>query len=151
MWKKIVNTALLCGSLDITAACMHAYLARGIKPGFILQYIASGVFGEAAYTGHTSMMLWGLFFHFIIAFACTAIFFIAYPRWGWLHHTGSWLNALMIALVAWIVTTRLIIPLSNIASAPFNLLNALLAIGILWVCIGLPIAVSARHYFKNCN
>lgn len=51
MWKPIFKTTLLAGSLDITAACVNAYISNKIMPGRVLQYIASGIFGKDAYAG----------------------------------------------------------------------------------------------------
>lgn len=150
MWKQILKTTLLAGSLDIVAACLQSYLLRGTAPATVLKYIASGIWGKAAFSGSTPMALAGLLFHFIIAFACTALFFIIYPKLKWLHRSIA-LNSFLIALAAWVATTRIIIPLSSITAGPFNVKNAAMALGILFICIGLPIAVAAAGYYKKSN
>jgi hypothetical protein len=148
MWKQIFKTTLVAGTMDITGACIHAYIAAKLMPAFILRYVASGFFGNAAFTGSTIMMFWGLFFHFIIAFACTACFFLLYPHLKWLH--GKWLlNTFLIAIVAWAVTNLLIKPMSNVSPSVFNLSKALIACMVLVVCIGLPIARSAHNFYRN--
>jgi hypothetical protein len=148
MWKQILKTGFIAGLLDITAACLQAYLLRGTTPPTILQYIASGVWGKAAFNGSAAMMAAGLFFHFTIAFACTIAFFWLYPQLKGLQKSRV-ANSFLIAIVAWVVTTRLLIPLSKISPAPFNLKNAAMAIAILFVCIGLPIAFSAARFYKK--
>ncbi|NJN34942.1 MAG: hypothetical protein HC817_12500 [Saprospiraceae bacterium] len=75
MLKIILKTALIAGSLDITAACLQAYLKTGATPDRILAYIASGVFGKKAFSGGFPMQIAGLLFHFIIALACAACYF----------------------------------------------------------------------------
>jgi uncharacterized membrane protein YagU involved in acid resistance len=148
MWKQILKTTFIAGSLDIIAACTQAWLVKGTTPQIVLKYIASAVFGKDAFAGGTGMILSGLLFHFMIAFACTLVYFMLYPKIKLLH-INIFLSSLFIALIAWIVTTRLIIPLSKIKPAPFNLTKALTAIAILYVCIGLPVSVFAKRYFSK--
>lgn len=148
MMKAIFLTALLAGSLDILAAFLQGYISNGISPGIILQYIASGVMGGAAYTAGGWIMALGLLFHFMIAFACTAVFFWIYPGLSFLKKSIV-LNAVLIGLSAWVVTTRLIIPLSRIRQRPFDLSGALIAMAILVVCIGLPVAYFAKRYYAG--
>ena len=147
-WKSILSTTLLAGTLDITAACTNAWLSSKTTPDVVLKYIASGVFGKPAFSGGYGMMAWGLFFHFIIAFACTACFFWAYPKWRFLQKSIL-LNAVLIGVAAWLVTTRAVIPLSQITPTPFNLSKAFVAVAILVVCIGLPVAAAAKRDFPR--
>ncbi len=77
--STIVQAGLLAGTLDISAACIHAYLLRGTTPVQVLRYVASGVWGTDAFQGGTGIALQGLLFHFIIAFGWTVLFFLAYP------------------------------------------------------------------------
>jgi hypothetical protein len=144
--KSILATTLFAGILDIIAACLHAYLSKGISPDRVLAYIASGVFGKAAYSGGFGMMAWGLFFHFTIVLFCAAIYFLLYPRLSMLPPNIA-LRAVLIAVVAWLVTTQVVIRLSRIPPPPFHWANALIAIGILVLCIGLPIAYSAKRFY----
>lgn len=150
MVQTIIKTALLAGSLDITAACLQAYLRAGMMPTKLLQYVASGVFGKAAFVGGDSMVVWGLFFHFIIAFSCTIAFFFLYPKINFLKN--NWLiNSFLIAVIAWAVTNWMIIPMSQIPNRTFDFVTALIAILILFVCVGMPIAYNAQRFFANNN
>jgi hypothetical protein len=149
MWKSIAKTTLIAGMMDITAACTNAYLYAKVMPDRLLKYVASGVFGKEAFAGGLYMMAWGLLFHFIIAFACTACYFWIYPKWQWLHNNHIGVNSLLIGIVAWVVTNLGIVPLSHVNPAPFQWDRALLAAAILVVCIGLPIAYHARQFFQK--
>jgi uncharacterized membrane protein YagU involved in acid resistance len=146
-WKSIFITALIAGTLDITAACINAYHSAKIPPDIILKYIASGAFGNAAFSGGVGMMMYGILFHFIIAFACTVTFFLLYPKLSFLKHS-IFLNAVLIGIIAWFVTTIIIIPLSKIPPNPIKFSQALIAILILIICIGLPVAYAAKKYFS---
>jgi hypothetical protein len=112
-----------------------------------LRFVASGVFGARAFTGNRFMLLWGMIFHFIIAFACTACFFLAYSTWKFFV-SNPWANSIIVGVTAWIVTELAIVPASNAPRTPFTLLRVIVSLCILIVCIGLPIAWQAHHYFK---
>lgn len=146
MWRQIFGTTLLAGTMDIVAACTQAYIQNSVSPHTVLKYVASGLFGEQAYQGGFAMALAGLLLHFTIAFACVAIFFALYPKFKVLHHKIA-LNALIIAIVAWSVTQLAIVPLSKIGPSAVGIKKMLAAMGILFLCIGLPIAYSAKRYY----
>lgn len=137
---------LLAGILDITAACIQAYVTRQTTPDVVLQYIASGLLGKVAFSGGVGVLLLGLLIHFIIVSACAIVFFLAYPAISFLK-VSLFLNAFLIAIIAWTVTTRIIIPLSKIKPAPFDLSRVLIAVAILYVCVGMPIAVMTKRYY----
>jgi hypothetical protein len=147
MKKEILKVTAIAGSLDILAAFCQGYLTSKISPSFILQYIASGVFGKSAFEGGLGIQFMGLLFHFIIAFACVTSYYLVYPKIKYLKI--NWLlNAFIISVVAWTVTNLLIIPLSQIAVTPFNFSKSLIAITILFFCIGLPISFFAKKFYK---
>ena len=146
--KHILMTTLIAGTMDISAAFIQSYVLRDVMPSTVLRYIASGIFGTNAYSGGAGIMIFGLLVHFLIVFSCTVCFFWLYPKWQFLKKS-VFLNGVLIALTAWVVTAQIIVPLSKIQRGGFNLTNALIAIAILIVCIGLPIAYGAKHYFGS--
>ncbi len=142
-WKPVILTTLIAGTLDLSAASIQAWFAAGISPRQLLIYIASGVWGKEAYTAGDKMLFFGTFFHFMIVFACVFCFFWIYPKWAFLQYSIL-LNALLIGLTAWLITTQIIIRLSSIPTQAPDWPNALLAIAILVVCIGLPTSFAAK-------
>jgi hypothetical protein len=146
MWKQIFKTTLVVGILDIIAAFLQAYLTNKVSPDIVLKYIASGVFGDEAFDGGFNMLLAGLLFHFTIAFACAIIFFLLYPKLKFLHHKIAF-NSFLIAVAAWVITTQIIMQLSKVSPPTFTLAKVLTAIVILFVCVGFPIAYSAKKFF----
>jgi uncharacterized membrane protein YagU involved in acid resistance len=146
MIKQVLKATLLAGTLDICAAFIQAYSTHKIPPLTILKYIAGGVFGKEAFTGGYHMAAFGLLFHFIIAFACALIFFLLYPKLKFLKYSVV-LNSVLIALVAWAVTNFIIMPLSKLPKGNFDLSRAAIAVAILFVCIGLPLALMAKRYY----
>lgn len=148
MRKSVLITTLMAGTLDIVAACINAYLVSGVTPAQVLSYIASGLFGKTAYSGGPEILLAGLVFHYLIAFACTTCFYWIYPHWKVLHNSLI-LNAFLICVVTWLVTTQIVVRFSYIGAQPIVIGKALVAITILFVCIGLPIAWRVKVYFKS--
>jgi hypothetical protein len=145
--KIIILTGLLAGSLDILAACIDYYIKTGRGPEGVLRFIASGVFGNKAFTG-TSIMIWlGLLFHFIIAFGLTIFLFIVYPKIKLLR-LNIILTALIFGIVSWLITNLIIVPLSN-TSIPFKLPNALKAALILVITIGIPLSIIFKSFYKK--
>lgn len=148
MKKEILQATLVAGTLDIIAAFGQAYVLRRTPPDIILRYIASGLFGKIAFSGSYIYPLMGLIFHFIIVLACTAVYFRLYPKIRFLQKNII-LSALLIALTAWVITTQVVVRLSKIGAGPVELHSALIAIAILFVCIGLPVSVFAKQYFNR--
>lgn len=148
MFRQILKATFIAGTLDICAAFIQAYITYKILPVKVLKYIAGGVFGKDAFTGGYGMAAFGLFFHFIIAFACALVFFVLYPKLKFLKYSII-LNSLLIALVAWAVTNLIILPLSNLPGGNFDLSKAAVASAILFVCIGLPVAAMAKRYYSR--
>jgi hypothetical protein len=103
MWKAIFTTTVIAGTLDTSAASLSAYLRSGTTPDRVLRFVASGVFGQQALTGSNLMLVWGMIFHYTIALACTTCFFLAYAKWK-LFVSNPRINAVMVGIVAWIVT-----------------------------------------------
>ena len=77
-------TGLLAGLLDAVAAVL-LFLARGNKdPRILFRYIASAVYGKAAFAEGNSMVFMGLLFHFLIAMSWVAIYFFLHAHFSWL-------------------------------------------------------------------
>ncbi|MGC4128850.1 MAG: hypothetical protein QM564_04665 [Bergeyella sp.] len=148
MWKNIFKTTLIAGALDILAAFVQAYISKGLMPKVILQFIASGIFGEAAYSGDFGYILFGLLVHFFIAFAITSVFFFIYPKISFFQKNILF-NALLIAVSAWFITQRIVIPMSRIGTSDFDWGKAILAIAILFFCIGIPVSYFTKKFYNK--
>ncbi|CAN5844328.1 hypothetical protein BH11BAC4_BH11BAC4_09270 [soil metagenome] len=148
MKKAIFTAALIAGTLDILAAFIQSYLMADVMPSTVLKYIASGVFGKPAFSAGAEMIILGLLFHFIIAFACTFSYFLFYPKLNFLKQ--HWLfGSILIAIIAWAIPNWIIIPMSHISKYSFQFSKAFIAITILFFCVGIPIAYSAHKFYTN--
>ena len=150
MKKEILKVTAIAGTLDIIGACVQAYLAAKISPSVILNYIASGLLGKSAANGGFGTQLLGLLIHYCITFFCVLIYYLLYPKLK-LYKINWILNALMIAVVAWVVTALIVVPLSQIPFRTPHFLKSLLAITILFFTIGLPISFFAKRYYQNIS
>jgi hypothetical protein len=146
--KTILGAGLLVGSLDILTAFADYYAATGKGPEGVLRYVASGVFGMKAFSGNGTMMLWGLFFHFIIAFSFTIFFYWVYPRLK-LGSVNPFLTAIVLGIFIWVITVLLVLPMSNVPHATLRVGQAVKAIVILIVMIGLPLSFIMRKRFSG--
>jgi hypothetical protein len=150
--KSFLKSALLSGSivgvLDGTAACVNAYLASSVFPDRVFRFVASGFFGPEAYTADSSMIVWGLFFHFIIAIGWTFLFFILYNRINFLSKHVL-LSGMIYGLIIWLAMNLLIVPMSQIGPRPFAVKGSLIMIGIHLFVIGVPISYLANRFLRN--
>ena len=78
--KPILYAGALVGVLDITAACINAYVASGLTPARLLQGLAGGLLGRGSYNGGLVTATLGLMMHFTMAFTVVTIFYLL-SRW----------------------------------------------------------------------
>jgi hypothetical protein len=144
-FTTILWLGLLTGTLDGLAAIIWGH---NTKATTIFKFIASGMFGAAAFKGGTVMVLWGILFHYIIAFAFTAAFFVIYPSFI-SALKNKYLTAIIFALITWLITNLLVVPLSLIGWRPIDINSIIIGIVILIFTIGLPIAFVANKYYLS--
>ena len=139
-----IKAGLIAGTLDITAACIQTYIKVGKGPDAVLKYLASAVFGKDAYTSGAIMIFIGLVFHYIVAMSYTLFFFWLVQKFPTLLKTKI-LTAIVYSIFMWAFMEFAVLPLTKVPHRPIILTNALIAIGILVVCIGLPITYMASR------
>src|SRR5687768_8187731 len=126
MLKTIGWVGLLVGSLDILAACLNAYIARGTSAVVVLKFIASGAFGKAAFAGGWQMPLLGLLFHFIIAYSFTTLFFLLYPSIK-IMSKSIVITAIVYGIFIFVVMNFGVLPLTKIPRSTFQPEKAVIA------------------------
>ena len=151
--RAILWGGLIAGTLDITAAFIDVKWSYGMAPLRLLQAVASAVLGPEALNGGVATAALGLAMHFTVAFTATTIFYLIsrrYPVWvRWAIPAGIAYGA-VVFLFMYRVTIPLTIELkshylANFTRPPLPKLR--------WqqffihlVCVGLPIALCARHF-----
>lgn len=137
---------LLAGIFDITQAFVGFGLL-GAKPFRILQHIAGGVFGaRSMQMGWTSAWL-GLGFHFTIAFTAAAVYYLA-SRVLLVMIEHAVVCGLLYGELVFLFMYFVVLPLSALGPARFNLATYITGPIGHTVLVGLPIAVSVRRFAR---
>lgn len=140
----IIGLTLLTGTLDMTAAVITNPNATLEK---VSKYIASGVFGSAAFNGGMDMVWWGIGLHYLIALLFCTFFFLLHPMfYSWFR--SKFLTGVIYGIVIWFVMSHGVVPLSHAPLPSYELIKMLKACSILIICIGLPLSyISTSYYF----
>jgi hypothetical protein len=144
----VLTTGLIAGTLDILAACLSAYIQRGMTPEKLLQFVASGLFGADAFTGGAIMAVAGLIMHFMIATSWTLLYYLLYPRLNILQK-NKFVSGIIYGAFVWVIMNRVILPFTAIPKSPFNFTSALIGMVILMLMIGMPNAFRAPRYYER--
>ena len=147
-YQSVLKSGLIVALLDGTAACLNAYLQRRVGPLAVFRYVASGAFGRDALTGGWDMVVWGLFFHFIVATSWTFLFFLLFPKVKVLQLNKVYVGILY-GVVVWLGMNFIVLPLSNVPPLTFRLVPTAIMIGIHMFVIGLTISLLANQHFAS--
>jgi hypothetical protein len=148
--KTILTAGFLAGLLDCTAAMAHSYFWNDVTPDRVWKYVASGAVGMSAFSGGGGTVALGLFFHFLIAFIFTVVFFYLYPAISKLRLPVV-ITGMLWGLVVWNVMHWIVVPMSSVPprKAPFDLVKALPQLGIHMFLVGLPMALIIHRYYAR--
>jgi len=141
--RAILYGTLVVGTLDVVDAFVFFGLRSGTTPARILQSIASGWLGRAAYTGGAGAAALGAITHYFIAFGIVVTYFVASRRVAVLtrHPIAC---GIVYGVLVYLFMNRVVIPLSAIGAASWPVLPVL-ANGLLIHAfgIGIPSAIFA--------
>ena len=147
----IVGGGLAAGLLDIVNAIVFWRLYSGTSATLILQSVAAGVQGKAAFAGGATSAAFGLALHFLIMFGMATVYWLACRRWPWMIARPI-AAGVAYGLLTWIAMNYVIVPLSRAASSPRFILSwfidGLLAHVLL---VGLLFAFVARWSAARAN
>ncbi len=147
--KLIFLAGLIAGTLDIFGALTVYSLILHKGPAMlILQRIASAALGKVAFKGGWAMAVCGLGFHYIIAYCFTTAYVLLYPYLPFLkkHKLTS---GLLYGLFVWLVMNRIVLPRTKLLIPQFQWNSALIAMALLILFIGLPVAYITDAYYKE--
>lgn len=146
---KGVFLAGLVESILIAAGTTLKYVISGGKdPARLLNFVASGIFGKAAFQGGSTMAVLGLVFHVAISMVWAIAFFLLASRMA--LPSKNWLLAgIDYGVVIWIGMALVVLPLSKAPPIPFDILDATVDVIIIILCAGLPISFLAQKYNRR--
>jgi uncharacterized membrane protein YagU involved in acid resistance len=143
--QALLYGTLVVGTLDIVDAFVFFGLRSGATPVRILQSIASGWLGRAAFTGGLRAAALGAVTHYFIAFGIVVTYLVVSRRVRLLtdHPIPC---GVVYGLLAYLFMNRVVIPLSAIGTATWLALPVL-ANGLLIhaLGIGIPSAMFAAR------
>src|SRR6188508_87656 len=133
--QAILSGWLLCGVLDITAACVQSWINAGRTPDQVLKGVASALWGSAAAAGGAGMAAIGLLMHFTVAL--TAPLLLIGPLYGVVVFCA--MNYGTLPLMSWVRSFYL----GTAPRWPGSMGWPQVLIHM--VCVGLPIAWGVRR------
>jgi hypothetical protein len=89
--QAILTGWLLCGVLDISAACVQSWIQAGRTPAAVLRGVASAIWGSAALNAGAGMAAIGLAMHFTVALTATLVFYALSRRIALLRTAPLWI------------------------------------------------------------
>ncbi len=144
-WIWVLTGGLVAGTFDITYACTFWALKRGVSPRRVFQSVASGLLGDASFTGGWPTALLGLALHyFIIATSMAVTYYLFARRWPELWQR-PWRYGPLYGVLLYGIMNYIVVPLSAANPGSRNLLWVLLSIAVHALLIGTPCALFARR------
>jgi uncharacterized membrane protein YagU involved in acid resistance len=136
----VLAGGLIAGGFDIVYACTFWAIKRQASPQRILQSVASGLLGKAAFDGGAATAALGLCLHFFIATSMSLTYWLVARRWPLLWQRpgpcGVFYGILLYGIMTYIV-----LPLSAFGPTSKDPLWIGMSVAVHMFLIGLPIAL----------
>jgi hypothetical protein len=139
---SVVVGGLIAGALDLVYAVL-VYSPQ--KPILIPQTIASGLLGMKSYSGGAQTATLGVVLHFFIAFGAATVYCLASRKFSFLIDRAI-LSGLIYGALVYLFMHLVVLPLSVAPPRDMPLIYKACEFVEHWFCVGLPIALSVRHY-----
>ncbi len=134
--------------LDATDGVIYFAVTAHRNPIQVLQYIASGAFGSAAFDGGLVTAFAGLVFHFVISLAVVFAFALLYSRLRIVREHAI-VTGLMYGGAVWAFMNLVVLPASAVGPSlltPLAVVHGLLGHALF---VGLPAALALRRSRKG--
>ena len=140
---------LIAGALDITGACVVAWLRAGVAPKSVFQSVAAGLYGPSSSQLGWKTAAVGLALHFFIATVWTAVYYAASRVLTFLV-TQPLVSGVLYGVIVYSFMNFIVIPLSAIQRRPTPppMSARLIGLSIIILCIGIPIAFIVRKFSR---
>jgi hypothetical protein len=143
-FPAIVVGGLIVGAVDIVYA-VAVYSPR--HPILIPQTIASGILGARSYSGGAYSSALGIVLQFVIALGAATVYYLASRRLKFLvSHAIPF--GLAYGAVVYLFMHMVVLPLSAVPKRDTPFVYMAFEFVEHWFCVGLPIALSVRHYSR---
>ena len=144
--RSIVLGGLIIGTLHLVIENFLVFSLLYKTPFMtVLQYIASGALGDAAFVGGLATALLGVIIHYLISFVIAGVFILSAARIPLLRRNVI-VGSLLFGFAAFVVMNFIVIPLSATPVLPPPTLFQLIETIIDHVLtIGLPLGIIVRR------
>lgn len=143
-FPAIIVGGLIVGVLDLLYAIL-VYSPH--KPILVPQTIASGLLGIKSYSGGAQSAILGVLLHLIIALGAATVYYVASRKFEILIHRAVLMGLVYGALV-YLFMHLIVLPLSAVPRGHTPLAYQAAEFVEHLFCVGLPIALSIRHYSR---
>jgi uncharacterized membrane protein YagU involved in acid resistance len=143
-WPAILVGGLIVGTLDLVYAILVYSPQNPIR---VPQGIASGVMGMKSYSGGAPAAALGVILHFIIALGAATVYYVASRKLGVLVQRAV-LFGLIYGVLVYLFMHVIVLPLSAAPKGHMPWIYQASEFVEHWFCVGLPIALSVRHYSR---
>jgi hypothetical protein len=141
---NVVAGGFMVATLDLVYACSFWAMLRHVPPAYVMQYIASGALGKAAFEGGMATAAAGAAFHYFIATMMVLAYTLASSRYRELvRHPLRY--GLPYGLLLWGVMTYVVVPLSQAQPSARPLLLAVATNFLMHLLLGVICAWFARR------
>jgi uncharacterized membrane protein YagU involved in acid resistance len=138
----IVVGGLVVGAVDLLYAVV-VYSPH--QPILIPQTIASGILGANSYNEGTYSSALGIVLQFVIALGAATVYYLA-SRWLKFLVNHAVLSGLTYGALVYLFMHIVVLPLSAVPKGDTPFMYMAFEFVEHWFCVGLPIALSVRHY-----
>jgi hypothetical protein len=143
--RAIVTGGLLAGALDLAWAVAQS-LVQGRSPLRMLQAIASGLLGKAAFDAGAAAQALGVVAHFTIATGAAAVY-VAAGRLVPALHRRWYVAGPLFGIGVYFCMQLAVLPLSRVPwSVTWTPAGVALGLAAHVLCVGLPIAWAAKRF-----
>ena len=143
-WGWALTGGLVAGTFDITYACTFWALTRGVAPKRVFQSVASGLLGDASFTGGWPTALLGLALHYFLATSMAVTYYLFARHWPELWQR-PWRYGPLYGVLLYGIMNYIVVPLSAANAGSRNLVWVLLSVAVHAFLIGTPCALFARR------
>lgn len=135
---------LIVGAVDLLYAIV---VYSPLRPILVPQTIASGVLGPKSYQGGVPAALLGVVLQFVIALGAATVYYLASRKLTYLV-TRAVLCGLIYGALVYVFMHVVVLPLAAVPKGNTPLVYKVFEFVEHWFVVGLPIALSVRHYSR---
>ena len=139
----VISAGALIGTLDIVFAWTFWGIKAGLPATRVLQSVAAGLLGPAAYEGGAQTAMLGGVLHYLIAITMAGAWYLVARRWPVLNDRPVAFGG-MYGLVLYGVMNYVVIPLSAAGPRATDPAWMLSGVAVHVLLIGMPIAMFVR-------